>query len=77
MTMIKTTAKIGNSNELVIDSTLLELARIKPGDAVNVEVHPSGAITLTPMNPVPDPAAFSAKVEDVMQRHAETMKRQA
>jgi tRNA/tmRNA/rRNA uracil-C5-methylase (TrmA/RlmC/RlmD family) len=29
------------------------------------------------MDPVPDPAEFTAKVEDVMQRYAQTMKRLA
>jgi hypothetical protein len=42
-----------------------------------VEVHPGGTITITPMAPVPDPAEFTAKVEDVMQRYAQTMKRLA
>jgi antitoxin component of MazEF toxin-antitoxin module len=77
MTMIKTISKIGNSHGLIFDSTLLQLARLKPGDEVNVEVHPGGTITITPMAPVPDPAEFTAKVEDVMQRYAQTMKRLA
>jgi antitoxin component of MazEF toxin-antitoxin module len=77
MTMIKTISKIGNSHGLIFDSTLLQLARLKPGDEVNVEVHPGGTITITPMHPVQDPAEFTAKVEDVMQRYARTMKRLA
>ena len=36
-----------------------------------------GTITITPMTPVPNPAEFSAKVEDVMKRYAQTMKRLA
>jgi len=75
--MIKTIAKIGNSHGLIFDTTLLQLAHLKPGDQVNVEVHPGGTITITPLEPVPAPAEFSAKVEDVMQRYAQTMKRLA
>ena len=77
MTMIKTITKIGNSQGIIFDSALLQLAHLKAGDEVNVEVHPGGTITLTPMKPVPTPAEFSAKVEDVMQRYARTMKRLA
>jgi antitoxin component of MazEF toxin-antitoxin module len=77
MTMIKTIAKIGNSHGIIFDSTLLQLARLKPGDEVNVEVHPGGTITITPMDPIPDPVAFTAKVEDVMERYARTMQRLA
>jgi len=75
--MIKTITKIGNSHGIIFDSALLQLAHLKPGDEVNLEVHSGGAITITPMNPQPNPAAFSAKVEDVMKRYAQTMKRLA
>lgn len=75
--MIKTITKIGNSQGIIFDSALLQLARLKAGDEVNVEVHAGGTITLTPMKPVPTPEEFSAKVEDVMQRYARTMKRLA
>ncbi len=77
MAMIKTIARIGNSHGIIFDAPLLQLARLKPGDEVNVEVHPGGTITITPMDPVPDPAEFTARVEDVMQRYARTMKRLA
>lgn len=75
--MIKTITKIGNSQEIIFDSALLQLARLKTGDEVNVEVHSGGTITITPMNPVPSPEVFSSKVEDVMKRYAQTMKRLA
>ncbi len=75
--MIKTITKIGNSQGIIFDSTLLQLSHLKAGDEVNVEVHPGGTITITPMNPVPNPAEFTARVEDVMQRYARTMKRLA
>jgi antitoxin component of MazEF toxin-antitoxin module len=61
MTMIKTIAKIGNSHGLIFDSTLLQLARLKPGDEVNVEIHPGGTITITPMDPVQISAESAAE----------------
>lgn len=75
--MIKTITKVGNSHGIIFDSALLQLAHLRPGDEVNVEVHSSGTITITSMNPGPSPEEFSAKVEDVMQRYAQTMKRLA
>lgn len=50
--MIKAITKIGNSQEIISDSALLQLARLKTGDEVNVEVHSGGTITITPMTPV-------------------------
>ena len=48
--MIKTIAKIGNSHGIIFDSALLQIARLNPGDEVNVEIHSSGTITITPLN---------------------------
>jgi len=64
--MIKTITKIGNSHGIIFDSALLQLARLKPGDTVNVEVHAGGTITLTPME-------ANLSVEEVMPLIAETM----
>jgi antitoxin component of MazEF toxin-antitoxin module len=43
---------------------LLQLSHLKAGDEVNVEVHPGGTITITPMDPAkigPAAAAEGAK----------------
>jgi len=47
--MIKTITKVGNSQGIIFDSALLQLARLKVGDQVNVEIHPGGTITIAPM----------------------------
>ena len=47
--MIKQISKIGNSQGIIFDSTLMQMARLNVGDEVNVEIHDSGAITITPM----------------------------
>lgn len=47
--MVKQISKIGNSHGIIFDSALLQLAHLKPGDEVNVEVHAGGAITITPL----------------------------
>lgn len=48
--MIKTISKVGNSQGIIFDAALLQLARLKVGDHVNVEVHPGGTITLAPLD---------------------------
>lgn len=75
--MIKTIAKVGNSHGLILDAALLELARLKAGDELNVEVHEGGTITLTPLRPRPDPAAVSAAVQSTLGDYARTMRRLA
>jgi len=47
--MIKTITKVGNSQGIIFDSALLQLARLKVGDQVNVEIHPGGTITVAPL----------------------------
>ena len=37
--MIKTITKIGNSQGVIFDTALLELAHLKVGDSINVEIH--------------------------------------
>ena len=48
--MIKTITKIGNSRGIIFDAALLELAHLKEGDEVNVEVHSGGTITIAPVS---------------------------
>ena len=49
--MTKTISKIGNSQGIIFDSALMDLARVKVGDQVTVTVHEGGSIVLTPIRP--------------------------
>ena len=73
--MVKTISKIGNSQGLMFDAALMDLAHLKPGDQVNVEVHEGGTITLTPLRPRPSPAEVSRVIRATMEDYARTMKR--
>jgi antitoxin component of MazEF toxin-antitoxin module len=78
--MIKTISKIGNSNGIIFDAALLELAHLKPGDELNVEVHEGGTITLTPIKPrrpMPNRAEVSRLVKKTIKDYAKTMKKLA
>jgi antitoxin component of MazEF toxin-antitoxin module len=75
--MVKTISKIGNSQGLMFDSALMDLAHLKAGDQVNVEVHEGGTLTLTPLRPKPSRAAVSKVVKSTMKDYARTMKKLA
>ena len=75
--MIKSITKIGNSQGIVFDAALMDLARLKVGDQVNVTVHEGGAIYLTPVRPVISPEDVSTAIASVMKDYARTMKKLA
>jgi antitoxin component of MazEF toxin-antitoxin module len=75
--MIKTISKIGNSQGLMFDTALMELAHLKAGDQVNVEVHEGGTITLTPLRPRPSREEISRVIKSTMKDYAATMKKLA
>jgi antitoxin component of MazEF toxin-antitoxin module len=75
--MVKTISKIGNSQGLMFDAALMELAHLKAGDEVNVEVHAGGTLTLTPIRPRPSRAEVSKIIKATMKDYARTMKKLA
>lgn len=75
--MVKTISKVGNSHGLIFDATLMDLAHLRPGDAVNVEVHAGGTITLTPLGPRPSRAEVSKVIKSTMRDYSRTMKKLA
>jgi len=75
--MVKTITKVGNSQGIIFDSALMELAHLKPGDEVNVEVHAGGTITLTPLKPRLSRAEISKVIKSTMKDYARTMKKLA
>lgn len=75
--MVKTITKVGNSQGIIFDAALLELARLKAGDQVNVEVHEGGTITITPLRPQPSREEVSRVIRKTMKDYARTMKKLA
>jgi antitoxin component of MazEF toxin-antitoxin module len=68
---------VGNSQGIIFDSALMELAHLKAGDQVNVEVHAGGTITLTPLRPQRSRAEVSKVIKATMKDYARTMKKLA
>jgi antitoxin component of MazEF toxin-antitoxin module len=73
--MVKSIVKIGNSQGIIFDAALLELAHLKTGDDVNVEVHQGGTITITPINPHPSREEVSGLIKKTMKDYTKTMKK--
>ena len=75
--MIKTITKVGNSQGIIFDAALLELARLRPGDQVNVEVHEGGTITIMPLHPRRSREEVSKVIKSTMKEYGRTMKKLA
>ena len=75
--MVKTISKVGNSHGIVFDAALMDLAHLKAGDELNVEVHEGGTITLTPLRPRPSRDEVSKVIKSTMKDYARTMKKLA
>ena len=75
--MVKTISKVGNSQGIIFDAALLDMARLKAGDQVNVEVHDGGTITLTPLRPKHSRDDVSRVIKATMKDYARTMKKLA
>ena len=61
----------------MFDAALMDMAHLKVGDQVNVEVHEGGTITLTPLNPRPSRVEVSRIIKATMKDYARTMKKLA
>jgi antitoxin component of MazEF toxin-antitoxin module len=75
--MVKMITKVGNSQGIILDSALMELAHLKTGDQLNVEIHPGGTITLTPLRPRPSAQEVTKVIKTTMKKYARTMKKLA
>jgi antitoxin component of MazEF toxin-antitoxin module len=74
----KTITKVGNSQGIIFDAALMDLARIKVGDRVNVTVMPeSGAIMLMPLRPGPSKEEISLVIKKTARDYRKTLRRLA
>ncbi len=73
--MTKTITKIGNSQGLIFDAALLDLARLKVGDQLTITVHAGGSIVLTPVRPLIGPAQAAATAKRLIRKNAELFRR--
>jgi antitoxin component of MazEF toxin-antitoxin module len=75
--MLKQITKIGNSQGLILDSTLMDLTGLRVGDQVNIVVAPGGAIILTPIRKAPPRDEISATIRKTVKDYRKTLKKLA
>ena len=75
--MMKIISKVGNSQGLIFDAALMDLAHLKVGDHVNVTVHEGGAIVLTPIRPSIEPEQAAAAARRLIRKNRELFRRLA
>lgn len=75
--MLKSIAKIGNSQGLIFDAALCELSGLKAGDQVNITVHAGGSITLTPIRRAAAAEEVSATIRKTVKDYRRTLRRLA
>jgi len=76
--MTKTITKVGNSQGIIFDAALMDLARVKVGDQVNVTVVPdSGAIVLMPLRPRPSKAEITSIIKKTARDYRKTLRKLA
>ena len=73
--MTKTITKIGNSQGLMFDSALMELAHLKVGDQVAISLHEGGSIVLTPVKPVISAEIGASTAKRLIKKNSELFKR--
>ena len=76
--MTKTINKVGNSQGIIFDAALMDLARLKVGDQVNVTIVPeSGAIMLMPLRPGPSKEEISSIIKKTAKDYRKTLRKLA
>jgi antitoxin component of MazEF toxin-antitoxin module len=75
--MTKTISKVGNSQGIIFDAALMDLARVKLGDQLTVTVHEGGSIVLTPVRPALDPVKAAAMAKRLIRKNSTLFKRLA
>ena len=75
--MLKTIAKIGNSQGIIFDTAIMEMAHLKVGDEVNVTVHEGGSIIMTPVSRTADSETVRMLVRETAKKYRKSLKRLA
>jgi len=76
--MTKTISKVGNSQGIILDAALMDLARLKVGDKVNVTVIPeSGAIVVMPIRKGPSQKEIKSTIRKTARDYRKTLRKLA
>ena len=76
--MTKTISKVGNSQGIIFDAALMDLARLKVGDQVNITVMPeNGAIVLMPLRKGPSKKEITSVIKATSREYRKTLRKLA
>lgn len=76
--MTKTISKVGNSQGIIFDAALMDLARVKVGDQVHITVVPeSGAIELMPLRQGPSKQKIHSAIKKTAKDYRKTLRKLA
>ena len=76
--MTKTISKIGNSQGIIFDAALMDLARVKVGDQLDVTIiNDSGTIRLMPIRKGPSKKEVKGAIKKVMKDYRRTLRKLA
>lgn len=73
--MVKTITKIGNSQGIIFDQTLMDLARLQVGDNVDITLHDGGSLTITPIRPEITPKEAAETARGLIKKNKELFRR--
>ena len=76
--MTKTISKVGNSQGIILDAALMDMARLKVGDKVNVTVIPeSGAVVVMPIRKGPSQKQIKSTIRKTARDYRKTLRKLA
>jgi antitoxin component of MazEF toxin-antitoxin module len=76
--MTKTISKVGNSQGIIFDAALMDLARLKVGDEVDVTVIPeSGAVVVMPIRKGPSQKQIKSTIRKTARDYRKTLRKLA
>jgi antitoxin component of MazEF toxin-antitoxin module len=76
--MTKTISKVGNSQGIIFDAALMDLARLNVGDRVNVTVVPeTGAIVVMPIRKGPSQKEIKSAIKKTARDYRKTLRKLA
>ena len=73
--MTRTVRRIGNSQGIIFDVALMDMAHLKVGDEVVVTVHDGGSIVLTPVRPHIDAERAGKAAERLIEKNQDLFRR--
>jgi len=70
--MVKEIRKIGNSKGVILDAAILDAMKVDVGDQVEVTIHASGSVTMSPVDEI-EREEFDRVLKDTLSDYKNTL----